>query len=90
MASVEDTWWLSAKQGRDDDLKQILSEKKIDVNKADPLGNTALHYSAGGGHLECVKALIAAKAFVNAKNKVGDTPLHKVRFRFCCENSETS
>lgn len=78
MANIEELWFASAKQGRDDDLKDIISQKKVEVNKADHLGNTALHYSAGAGHLECVKALISAKAFVNAKDKVGDTPLHKV------------
>jgi len=81
MASEEDSWFLSAKQGRSDDLQELVNMKVVEVNKTDSSGNTALHYACGGNHLACVKILISAKAFVNAKNKVGDTPLHKAAWR---------
>ena len=76
--TVEDAWFISAKQGRDDDLGELVSKVK-DVNAEDNLGNTALHYSSYANHLACVKILINAKANVNAKNHLGETPLHKVR-----------
>ncbi len=46
-ALVEDSWFASAKQGRDDDLALLIG--KVPINKEDALGNTALHYSAGAG-----------------------------------------
>lgn len=75
--SVDDAWFMSAKQGRDDDLSELVKKVK-DVNMKDTSGNTALHYSAHANHAACVKILIAAKADVNAKNRVDETPLHKV------------
>ena len=41
MASIEDSWFLSAKQGRDDDLKELLSQIG-DINKKDNSGNTGI------------------------------------------------
>ena len=41
-------------------LKKLLGEG-ADVNDADEEGRTALHFAAGYGELECVKALVAAK-----------------------------
>lgn len=38
-ASVEDSWFISAKQGRDDDIAELISKIK-DVNAKDALGNT--------------------------------------------------
>jgi hypothetical protein len=50
MASVEDAFFLSAKQGRDDDLAELVKQiGPSKINQTDPLGNTALHYSAGAG-----------------------------------------
>jgi ankyrin repeat protein len=74
--SVDDAWFMSAKQGRDDDLGELVKIVK-NVNMQDSSGNTALHYSAAN-HVECVKILLAAKADVNAKNRLEETPLHKV------------
>ena len=75
--SIQDGWFLAAKQGRSDDLQELSTQVK-DVNMKDATGNTALHYSAQGGHVDCVNLLIKAKANINAVNNSGDTPLHKV------------
>lgn len=80
MASIQDSWWSSAKQGRDDDLKELMPQIK-DVNLQDHLGNTALHYSAAADHLQCVKILVFGKANINAMNHLGETPLHKAAWK---------
>lgn len=51
-------------------------EKRVDVNKADKDGKTALHVAIDRRHVEVVRALIAAGADVNTTNKYGYTPLH--------------
>lgn len=77
---VKEAWFISAKQGRADDVKELIG--KIDINLGDSLGNTALHYAAHAGHLQVVTLLVSSKANVNAKNKQGETPIHKVKFFF--------
>ena len=47
-----------------------------DVRSCDELGRTALHYAAGYGMLDVVRALIAAGAAVGAADRFGMTPLH--------------
>jgi ankyrin repeat protein len=47
-----------------------------DANLQDRFGLTALHYAAGGGHLEIVESLVEAKANLDSCDKDGDTPLH--------------
>jgi len=66
----------SAKRGNEDQIEELL-ELGHEVDEKDGLNCTALHWAAGGGHLGAVRALVAAKADVNAVNKAGDTPLHK-------------
>jgi len=79
--SILDGWFSSAKQGRQDDLQELIKTIK-DVNLIDPLGNTALHYSAAAGHSKCVEILVNnGHANVNVQNKVGDTPLHKAAWK---------
>lgn len=39
-------------------------------------GKAALHLAAECGHVEVADVLLTAKAFVNAKSKIGLTPLH--------------
>ena len=40
---------------------------------------TALHYAVGKGHLEVARALLDASAPTEARNSVGETPMHR-----CC------
>jgi hypothetical protein len=68
--------WRAA--GSADDVEELLVRHGVEVNAADHLGNTALHYAAGAGHLAAVLALLARPSLrLNATNNVGDTPLHK-------------
>lgn len=68
-----------AKVGNSDGLEEL---SKIDVNKQDDLGNTALHWAASGNHLDCVKYLVEKrKAKVNSANLNGDTPLHTASWK---------
>ncbi|PRP79341.1 ankyrin repeat protein [Planoprotostelium fungivorum] len=80
MASVEDSWFQSAKQGRDDDLKELVPQIK-DVNKTDSMGNTALIYAAAGGHHQSVQVLLQSKATVNHQNRAGETAVHKAAWK---------
>ncbi len=75
--SAVDAWFASAKGGRDDEIKGLVGSIK-DVNITDSLGNTALHYAAAGNHTTVVQELLKLKVNVNAKNKQGETPAHKV------------
>jgi ankyrin repeat protein len=64
--------------GSADDVEELLVRHGVEVNATDHLGNTALHYAAGAGHLAAVLALLARPSLrLNATNNVGDTPLHK-------------
>lgn len=47
-----------------------------DVNAADDVGSTALHFAAKGESEEVVELLISAGADVNAVNNKGETPLN--------------
>jgi len=72
----------AAKGGHIDLIVELLNDNStsIDVNKADHLGNTALHYAAGANHREVVLKLLSTPLInVSQQNSVGDTPLHKVR-----------
>jgi len=52
------------------------------VDKADDLGNTPLHYACNAGHVDVVQELLNTYgATVNAVNSAGDTPLHKAAAR---------
>eukprot|EP01105_Mastigella_eilhardi_P018467 TRINITY_DN4278_c0_g1_i2.p1 TRINITY_DN4278_c0_g1~~TRINITY_DN4278_c0_g1_i2.p1 ORF type:complete len:189 (-),score=69.01 TRINITY_DN4278_c0_g1_i2:120-686(-) len=47
----------------------------------DDVGNTPLHYAAAGGHVDCVRTLIAAGINPNVQNKQSETPLHRAATR---------
>jgi len=81
MAAVEDSWFSSAKQGRQDDLQELVSQISSVNIQDSPLGNSALHYSSQSGHIDCIKVLLKAGANVNLQNKTGETPLHKASWR---------
>jgi len=45
--SVEDATFLAAKQGREEDIRELLNVASANWAAKDPLGNTPLHYAAG-------------------------------------------
>jgi len=56
-------------------LKKLISKNPSCVNKIDGNGWTALICAADRGHLDCLQALIAAKAQIDVGNNEGATPL---------------
>lgn len=81
--SEEDTsvelYFSYSKVGNVDGLEEF---SKMDINKTDDLGNTALHWACSGNHLDCVKYIVEKrKGKVNLKNKNGDTPLHTASWK---------
>merc|ERR1712137_489365 len=75
----------ACKRGNLSFLKRIIDENKgkANLDAQDGLGNTALHYSAQGGHKQTLACLLDNKANPNVQNKVGDTPLHKAVGKDC-------
>ncbi|XP_004531514.1 serine/threonine-protein phosphatase 6 regulatory ankyrin repeat subunit B [Ceratitis capitata] len=51
-------------------------EYQQDIHRADEQLSTPLHYAAGCGNLECVRALLSHGASVDAVDSKGNTPLH--------------
>ncbi|XP_043229485.1 osteoclast-stimulating factor 1-like isoform X1 [Amphibalanus amphitrite] len=71
----------AAKRGHLSFLQDCLRHR-VSVNGLDKAGNTALHWAARGGHLECAEALLAVPTVcVNVQNKLGDTALHLAAWR---------
>ncbi|MDR2762063.1 MAG: ankyrin repeat domain-containing protein, partial [Planctomycetaceae bacterium] len=62
-------------QGKLDDVKILIDEKKIDVNIKNKIDIIPLHYAVSRGDLEIVKYLIDKDADVNAKDQNDNTPL---------------
>ncbi|EFA77294.1 hypothetical protein PPL_12505 [Heterostelium album PN500] len=79
--SFIDAWFANAKSGNQSEVCELLRLKKVPIDSADHLGNTALHYAATAGHASVVESLIKSGANVNSQNKVGDAPLHKAAAR---------
>lgn len=75
------TGLMIAAQRGDVDYTQQLISLGATVDLVDPQGNTALYRAVFYRNPETMKLLLLAKAAVNKKNNVGDTPLHIV-FRF--------
>eukprot|EP00727_Mastigamoeba_balamuthi_P013749 m51a1_g8998 hypothetical protein (155) ;mRNA; f:102135-102705 len=73
----------AAKRGNLDALAESLEAagSSRGAALADELGNTPLHYAAGGGHADACAALLAAGADINAANAIGQTPLHRAAMR---------
>ncbi|KAF9086794.1 hypothetical protein BGX29_008039 [Mortierella sp. GBA35] len=71
----------ACKQDNLEILEQVLSAdaSTFDINHADGLGNSALHYAARHGSTECLEVLMYYDGInVNVINRIeGDTPLHK-------------
>jgi ankyrin repeat protein len=60
---------------------RYLIERGVDVNAADEEGNTALHRAASNGLDPIVQLLVEKGARLEAKNKLGQTPLMLTRPR---------
>ncbi|ELR25000.1 ankyrin repeat-containing protein [Acanthamoeba castellanii str. Neff] len=66
---LDEALFLAAKAGSADDVEELLVRHGVEVNATDHLGNTALHYAAGAGHLAAVLALLARPSLrLNATN----------------------
>ncbi len=63
---------------RDGKVESVICciEKGDDVNKANRIGRTPMHYAALDGNLEVVKLLLKYNAKVNPNDNDGYTPLH--------------
>jgi ankyrin repeat protein len=59
---------------RADEVKRLVA-RGMDPNSVDPNGDPLLFTAARNGYRATVDVLLAAKAKVGAKNRVGDTPL---------------
>lgn len=71
------TLFFTAREGREDDLRWALHDRKISPDLRDPdTKQTALHLAAAKGRVGCVKLLIDAGAKRNVQEKDGLTPLH--------------
>ncbi|OBZ87063.1 hypothetical protein A0J61_04893 [Choanephora cucurbitarum] len=68
----------ACRNDQDEMLEDVLKEPEVNVNYADPLGDTALHYAARFGSLTCLEILLSQPGIeVNSRNlKEGNTPLH--------------
>lgn len=83
MDTIENPVHDAARRGNVDFLKECLTNG-VSATGLDTSGNSPLHWSSKGGHLECVQEIMrvamrtyrSPKQFVNAQNKLGDTPLH--------------
>lgn len=79
----------AAKKGQNELLVEFWNdpEKAIEINKIDPIYQTALHWAARGGHVSTVKLLLGWGANPNFRDKTGETPLHKAavgNYAACC------
>lgn len=57
-------------------LARWLLTLPLDINRADAVGRTALHYAAGAGHADIVDTLLHSDARLHAIDDRGRTPLH--------------
>lgn len=66
----------AASTGDHESLAVLLKQPGVAVNAADGEGRTALHFACGYGELQCVEALLDARAEVDAVDKNANTALH--------------
>ena len=79
----------AAARGNLPGIKDLVEgEYKIPLTTIDNARNTALHWSAGAGHMDVVLYLLAKAEeaqikdiFMNAKNALGDTAIHRAAWR---------
>ncbi|XP_067050086.1 ankyrin repeat and SOCS box protein 9-like [Acropora muricata] len=71
------TLLFTAREGREDDLRWALYDRRISPDLRDPdTKQTALHLAAARGRVGCVRLLMEAGAKCNVQEKDGLTPLH--------------
>lgn len=70
-AQDESPLMMAALKGQQDIVAKLMA-RDADVNKP---GWTPLHYAASGGHVEIMKKLLEAFAFIDAQSPNGTTPL---------------
>ncbi|MBS0619916.1 MAG: ankyrin repeat domain-containing protein [Verrucomicrobia bacterium] len=73
---------VAAQAGHIEVVRELLAQRGADVNILSGNGSTPLHLAARAGHLEVARALAAAGANLNAKNRDGMTP-----FQVACTNN---
>lgn len=91
---------LAALKGRDEAITPLLSAN-ADPAAPDNAGRIALHYAAMGNHKAAIERLLAARpvdprssritdhaAYVDARDKLGETPLHVAARRFRTQAAE--
>ncbi|KAJ1915253.1 hypothetical protein H4219_004417 [Mycoemilia scoparia] len=72
-----------SRTGQANEIKEILTNPKtkesFNINHADGVGNTAIHYAVQMGNIDCLRLLAPVKGLsINRRNNIdGDTPLHK-------------
>jgi ankyrin repeat protein len=65
-----------ASQGNVDRIQQLIDAGGDPNYKAKEDDESALHKAARAGHSEAISVLLTSLAKLNAKNKIGETPLH--------------
>ncbi|XP_004985832.3 probable signal recognition particle 43 kDa protein, chloroplastic [Setaria italica] len=80
VAEYETPWWTAAKKADAEALAALLADETLqrDPDAEDAQGRTAMHFAAGLGSEECLRALAAAGADVGHQERAGGglTPLH--------------
>eukprot|EP01100_Stratorugosa_tubuloviscum_P001784 TRINITY_DN13_c1_g2_i1.p1 TRINITY_DN13_c1_g2~~TRINITY_DN13_c1_g2_i1.p1 ORF type:complete len:153 (-),score=62.16 TRINITY_DN13_c1_g2_i1:56-514(-) len=68
----------AARNGNLSYMKRLFKDygRELDVNWADGLGNTALHYSSQQNQIDAASLLVENGADANKRNLAGDTALH--------------
>ncbi|OQR99647.1 hypothetical protein ACHHYP_05402 [Achlya hypogyna] len=74
-ATLEKQMYDAVKAGNVDAVRALL-EKGVDINAADEVGYTALHWAAWTGPIQIVTLLLGAQADVDSTNDYDNTPLH--------------
>jgi ankyrin repeat protein len=74
MASMKPDIVQAAADGNVEWIRRLLAAQ-ADINTADVEGSRALHVAARNSHYEATKLLIEAKADLEARRKIGSTPL---------------
>ncbi|CAN6302422.1 unnamed protein product [Urochloa humidicola] len=80
VAEYETPWWTAAKKADADALAALLADETLrrDPDAEDAQGRTAMHFAAGLGSEDCLRALAAAGADLGHQERAGGglTPLH--------------